>query len=224
MKHNTPRILSTKKLLPNQRALLLHAGFRLIEADFIKIEYRNTDLSHVLDHIIFTSKNAVKSVLQHKNSAGLKNKPCFCVGKKTARLLEQNGFKVIMQKNYAKELAAEILRDYAHYGFTFFCGNLRKDDLPEALSEHHVRFNEIEAYTTLMTPRKITSPLDGILFFSPSGVESYLAENSITDEVCLCIGTTTARSLEGVAKNIVIARAPEVESVIAGTAKYFEKI
>ncbi|MGS2762553.1 uroporphyrinogen-III synthase [Sinomicrobium sp. M5D2P9] len=224
MKHDNPRILSTKKLLPGQRDLLLYAGFRLIEADFIKIAYRDVDLISIKDHLIFTSSNAVKSVLQHKNSEALKNKPCFCVGKKTADLLKRNGFKVVVRKDYAKELATEILQNYANYRFTFFCGNLRKDDLPGTLSAHHIDFNEIEAYTTQLAPRKIASRPEGILFFSPSGVESFLTENNIADEICFCIGSTTAKALKGITKNIVIANTPEVESVIAGVAKYFKKI
>ncbi|MGS2741323.1 uroporphyrinogen-III synthase [Sinomicrobium sp. M5D2P17] len=224
MKHDNPRILSTKKLLPSQRDLLLHAGFRLIEADFIKIVYRDVDLIHVRDYIIFTSSNAVKSVLLHKNSETLKSKPSFCVGKKTAALLERNGFKVLVRKDYAKELTTEILQNYANHRFTFFCGNLRNDDLPGTLSAHHIDFNEMEAYTTYLAPRKIESRPAGILFFSPSGVESFLTENNITDEICFCIGSTTAKALIGVTKNIVIANTPEVESVIAKVAKFFKKI
>ena len=34
----SPRILSTKKLLPNQKQFLLNANFAVIEADFIEIK------------------------------------------------------------------------------------------------------------------------------------------------------------------------------------------
>ncbi|UGU18252.1 uroporphyrinogen-III synthase [Sinomicrobium kalidii] len=221
---DVPRILSTKKLLPRQRELLLHAGFRMTEADFITIGYKEMDLSAVKDHLIFTSRNAVKSVLQHKDSAVLKQKNCFCVGKKTSALLEQHGFNVTVQADYAKELASEIVQKHAGPGFTFFCGNLRRGDLPDTLTRHHVDFNEIEAYTTRLTPHKIKTPVTGILFFSPSGVRSYLKENTLDQEVCFCIGTTTADALKDRTENIVIANIPDVESTIARAAKYFKKI
>jgi uroporphyrinogen-III synthase len=51
---------------------------------------------------------------------------------------------------------------------------------------------EIVAYTTMLTPQAITSPADGILFFSPSGVESYLLKNSGKQLVAFCLGETTA--------------------------------
>ncbi|MBC9794621.1 uroporphyrinogen-III synthase [Sinomicrobium weinanense] len=221
---DTLRILSTKKLLPCQKDLLLHAGFQMVEADFIKVEYRDVDLSQVRDHLIFTSRNAVKSVLQHKGCGALKQKNCFCVGKKTRALLEQNGFNVITYTDYAAALAAEILQKYAHLSFTFFSGNLRRGDLPDTLTRHNIDFNEIESYTTRLTPHEIKTPVSGILFFSPSGIRSYLEKNTINDEVCFCIGTTTAGALEKITKNIVIANTPDVESTIASTAKYFKKI
>jgi len=52
-------------------------------------------------------------------------------------------------------------------------------------------------------PRPLGTPpkggekrFDGILFFSPSAVESYLKSNTIKDEMCFCIGETTAEALE----------------------------
>lgn len=221
---DTPRILSTKKLLPRQKDLLLHAGLRMVEADFITIEYREVDLSRVKSHLIFTSRNAVKSVLQHKDSMVLKQKSCFCVGKKTRALLEQNGFEVVIHTDYATELASEILQKYANLSFTFFSGNLRRGELPDTLTSHGIDFNEAEAYITRLTPHEIKPLPSGILFFSPSAVRSYLEKNTISDEVCFCIGTTTAGALKKVAKHIVIANTPDVESTIASATKYFKRI
>ncbi|TEB40719.1 uroporphyrinogen-III synthase, partial [Flavobacterium circumlabens] len=98
--------------------------------------------------------------------------------------------------------------------FTFFSGNLRRETLPQALKEADVKFNEIQVYDTSLTPQKIKTAPDAILFFSPSGVESYLKENIIKKEKCFCIGETTADALEKITKNIIIADQPTVEDVI----------
>ena len=74
--------------------------------------------------------------------------------------------------------------------------------------------NEIQVYETTLTPQKIKTPVEAILFFSPSGIESYLKENKIKNETCFCIGTTTASALEGITKNIVVADQPTIEDVI----------
>ena len=68
----------------------------------------------------------------------------------------------------------------------------------------------------------MTSKQDGILFFSPSGVESYFKLNSIKDETCFCIGETTAEALENKkVKNIIISEKPSVESVITQVIEYY---
>ena len=103
---------------------------------------------------------------------------------------------------------------YANESYTFFSGNLRKETLPKALKEAKITFNEIQVYETTLTPQKIKSPVEAILFFSPSGVESYLKENTIKKELCFCIGETTAEALVTKSKNILIAAQPSVENVI----------
>lgn len=211
---NQIRILSTKKLLSNQKQFLLNANFNLIEADFIKIGHKPFELKTINDNLIFTSQNAVHSLLKTPYSQKLKLKNVFCVGTKTKALLEENAFKVIAHTGYASDLAEIITLIYGKESFTFFSGNLRRDTLPDFLNEANIRFNEIEVYETYLTPQKINSPLDGILFFSPSAVESYLKDNKIKKELCFCIGTTTAKALEKTTKNIIIANQPSVENTI----------
>lgn len=215
---NQIRILSTKKLLSNQKQFLLNANFNLIEADFIKTENKPFELKTINDNLIFTSQNAVHSLLENPNSEKLipklREKNVFCVGLKTKALLEENGFNVIAYTGYAADLAEIIALIYSKESFTFFSGNLRRDTLPNFLKEANIPFNEIEVYKTHLTPQKISPPLDGILFFSPSAVESYLKDNKIKKEICFCIGNTTAEALEKATSNIIVANQPTVENTI----------
>ncbi|HEU4496501.1 MAG TPA: uroporphyrinogen-III synthase [Flavobacterium sp.] len=215
------RILSTKRLLPGQRQFLLNAGFALVEADFIKIENNNFKIEGNPSSLIFTSQNAVRSFLESQDSKNLKDKKIYCVGSKTKAMLEQNGFKVAVSKEYASELASAIANDHYDETFLFFSGNLRKDVLPEALKKAGVSFEEVEAYKTVLAPQKINSALNGILFFSPSGVESYLKENKIKEEQCFCIGATTAEALRQITENRIIAKHQTVENVIIQAIKYY---
>lgn len=217
------RILSTKKLQPNQKQFLLNADFRLIEADFIQIEFQNFGLNSTFDYLIFTSQNAVLSVLKNENNSFLKDKICFCVGIKTKQLLEKNGFKVENSFDYADELVDYLLENHPDKKFTFFSGNLRRDTIPTAFQKNNIVFEEIEVYKTILTPHKTDNQIDGILFFSPSAVQSYLKENSISNEICFCIGTTTAAEIEKSTKNIVIANRPTIENVIIQSINYFKE-
>ena len=211
---NTITILSTKILLSPQKQVLLDAGFTVTEANFIKTENSDFDLKGINDNLIFTSQNAAQSVLLHPKAEELKSKNVFCVGMKTKALLEENGFNVEVYLDYASDLAEIITLIYAKESYTFFSGNLRKETLPKALKTAKVNFNEIQVYETTLTPQKIKTPVDGILFFSPSAIESYLKDNKIKNEICFCIGETTASSLEKITRNIIIADQPSVENVI----------
>jgi uroporphyrinogen-III synthase len=216
-------IVSTKKLLPNQKQLLLDANIQLIEEDFIETTFLSPLLDGLGEALIFTSQNAVQSILQHPKCNELKSKNVFSVGMKTRDLLTQNGFNVIAYTGYASDLAEIISLIYSKESYTFFCGNLRRDILPNTLKENGITFNEIEVYETNITSKKITNKLDGILFFSPSAVESYLKLNTIKDEMCFCIGETTAESLENKKiKNIIIADKPSVENVISDVLEYYK--
>ncbi|HQZ25661.1 MAG TPA: uroporphyrinogen-III synthase [Flavobacterium sp.] len=211
---NQINILSTKTLLSHQKQTLLDAGFSVAEANFIKTENSDFDLKEINDNLIFTSQNAAQSVLLHPKSNELKSKTVFCVGIKTKALLEENGFNVEVYVDYASDLAEIITLIYSNESFTFFSGNLRKETLPKALKAAKVNFNEIQVYETTLTPQKIKTPVDGILFFSPSGVESYLKDNKIKNEICFCIGETTASTLDKTTRNIIVADQPSVDNVI----------
>lgn len=207
-------ILSTKILSNIQKEVLINAHFNVVEANFIKTEHQDFDLKNIKDNLIFTSQNAVHSILQHSKCEELKSKNVFCVGLKTKILLSENGFNVDVYTGYASDLAEIIILIHSSDSFTFFSGNLRRETLPEALKEGNVKFNEIKVYETTLTPQKVKETFDVILFFSPSGVESFLKDNTIKKETCFCIGETTAEALQKITKNIIVAENPTIEDVI----------
>ena len=208
------KILSTKILAEYQKKPLIEAGLELIENDFISTQIKSFELKNINESLIFTSQNAVESILQHPELEKLKTKKVYCVGLKTQSLLTDNGFEVIAYTDYAADLAEIITLIYKSESYTFFSGNKRRDTLPNALKEVGVVFNEIEVYETTLTPQKIKGTVDAVLFFSPSAVESYLADHKLKNEICFCIGETTASALENKTKNIIVAEQPTIEDVI----------
>ena len=61
----------------------------------------------------------------------------------------------------------------------------------------------------------IHKKVDGILFFSPSGVESYHSCNPAGEEKAFCIGNTTAEAAQRYWKEVVVAEKPTIDSVLA---------
>lgn len=216
-----PRLLSTKKLAPHQKELLLNAGFSFIEYEAIKIMPQDFILkTQIIKNAIFTSQNAVKVIL--KKDLNITN--CFCVGKKTRMLLNQNQYKVLEMETSSQDLAQLIAERYKDDYFTFFCGNRRRDELPQILKEKNIGFTEIEVYNTGLNTRKFQQKFDGILFFSPSGVQSFTAQNSLKNATAFCIGETTGAEAKKHTSAIEIAGSPAIENVIARAAKHFKMI
>ena len=218
------QILSTKKLSSEQKQALVKANIEVTEADFIQTQNKSFELKDLNENLIFTSQNAVHSVLADPKWEELKNKNVFCVGLKTKILLSENGFNVVAYTGYAADLAEIITLIYRSESYTFFSGNLRRETLPKALKEAKIKFNEIQVYETTLTPQKIKSSVKAILFFSPSGIESYLKENTIKKEICFCIGSTTSSALDKLTKNIIIADQPTIEDVIEEVVNYYKRL
>lgn len=216
-------LLSTKKLDPHQKELLLNSGFGVVDLDFISTNSIDFALSEIPKNLIFTSKNAVKAVLEHSRVEELKTKAVFAVGKTTTNFLSSHGFKVTATANYGAELAEKILAERPKEQFLFFCGKKRHPDLPEKLKKSNVFLEEIAVYDTLFTPKKLGRIFNGVLFFSPSGVESYCSKNELYASVAFCIGTTTASEAKKHTENVIIATRPSIENVIVQVVKYFNK-
>ncbi len=214
-------ILSTKKLSVAQKELILNSGLGFVEYDAIKIELLEVEMNDEVRHAIFTSKNAVKAVLNTTSQLNIKN--CYCVGDNTKKLLVDHGQNVIETAQNASDLAKIIVENYKNTSFQFFCGNLRRNELPDILKQHSVKLKEQIVYNTHMNSRIFDRVFDGILFFSPSGIQSYVAKNRIGDSITFCIGNTTASEAINYTDTVRVANKPTVENVIIQAIKYFKK-
>ncbi len=214
------QILSTKKLSKALKKKLFDAKIELVAKNFIQTKSISFETPQLNDYLVFTSKKAVKSVLKStiKNVHSI---ACLCVGNTTKDFLIKNGFQVIECANYAENLTQIIDSKYKENSFTFFCGNIRKNTIPDYFQQNRIDFNEVIVYETQLKPHKIDHHFDGILFFSPSGVNSFLKNNNLDNTTCFCIGTTTAKAVENRTKKIVIATQPTVENVIDEVIKYY---
>ncbi len=212
-------ILSTKKLSNSQKQLFLNSGLSLVEYNAITTEATDFKLpSKKIKNAIFTSKNSVNSI-----SGKVPVENCFCVGEKTADLANENGFHIQEIADYGKDLAEIIVQKYAEESFTFFCGNIRRDDIPEILKKNKIEFTEIEVYKTSLNPKPFSQEFDGILFFSPSAVQSFTDKNRLKDAMAFCIGKTTAAEAKKHTNHIITATKPSIENVIVQVVKYFKK-
>ena len=218
-------IYSTKSLSHDQTSIL-NSRIGVSSSDFITI--RNNRLKSILvkkpfENVVFTSQNGVEALLNNFSSVELDFTNIYCVGKRTKRLIEKQIGKVAHVENSAEKLANYLVENLESKNITFFCGNKRRDELPTILSENNIVVNEVECYQTQLTPRKIEDKYKGILFYSPTGVESYLKDNSTSESVAFCIGETTATEAKKHFKNVIVSKVSTVESVLKSANEYFKE-
>lgn len=178
-------------------------------------------LDNSIHNYLITSQNSVEAI----KNLDLKGN-FYVVGQKTAEKLNQNNFKVEVVKNYASELAEFILENESPKDWIFFCGNNRRDELFDKLTPNGHSIKEIQCYESNQIPHDLEGKnYDGIAFFSPLGVKSYLENNTILPEtIIFSIGKTTSEEVKFHTNNKIInAEIPLLESVVETINAYYEK-
>ncbi|KGL63950.1 hydroxymethylbilane synthase [Polaribacter sp. Hel1_85] len=217
-------IYSTKKLSELQKETLSPA-IGIKDSDFIKIRFNRIPpkvMKNEIENVVITSQNGVEALLNSFTRDEMNFKNIFCVGRRTKKLIENRIGKVAYVAKNAKKLADYLSKELKVEEVTYFCSDVRLDVLPAFLKAYDVVVNEVEAYKTMLSPEKISDEVTGVLFYSPSGIESYLKENG-TDKVAFCIGETTAKVARKHFDKVEVANMPSVDSVLELVNSYFSK-
>jgi len=217
-------ILSTKTLSNESLDILDVRLFNIIALNFITITPLPYDQSKVLsssNHWIISTKNTLNILLNDFSLSQLKDISFYCVGDKTSKLIADNNLNSITSAPSSVLLAQKIVEDYPTTNFTFICGEMRRNELDRILKNRKIRLNEFNIYSTTLSPSEIKTPIDGLLFFSPSAIQSYVLKNSIATETLFCIGNTTATEAKKHSANIIIAENQTFESVIESVKNHY---
>ena len=233
MQQNKITILSTRPLhveLINQAAEknIVIESISFIETEPIINQELKENISKLIPQsitVVFTSMNAVESVASHLNTI----KPdwkIFCIGSATKKLVKEYfGENVIAGTGEsAGALADEIINQKNITSVIFFCGDKRRDELPEKLKQRRIEVKEIEVYKTLETAQQIEKNYDAILFYSPSAVNSFFSANKINNKTVLfAIGNTTTNEIKKFTANkIITADEPSKEFLAEQAINYFQ--
>ena len=209
------RVFSTKSLSESQTKLF-HNVIASESSDFIKVRSNRIAPKVVKDgieNVIITSKNGVEALLDNFTKEELNFKNIFCVGRRTKKMIQQKIGPVNHTEKNAERLAEYLSKEMKGNSVTYFCSDLRLDTLSKILTENKIEVNEVEAYKTMYSPELVSESIDGVMFYSPSAVNSYLQKNT-TDKVAFCIGASTAKEAQKYFEKVEVAQIPTVESVI----------
>ena len=217
-----PLVLSTKKLRFHQLERLMGAQCDVIDYDALQIEIQPFSIPKKPNYWVFSSQNAVLSFLANPTASAHQN-PILCVGEKTKSLLEENGQKVIKTAPNMLELVDFIQKSMKNEHFLHICGNRKLADFAAGMQKSGISYAEVTAYHTHLVSRVQTPEPQGLLFYSPSGVESYLQTNSIGASWCFCIGETTATAVRPLTEHLTISPKPDADLLVAAAATHFRR-
>lgn len=173
-------------------------------------------------NIIFTSSNAVRSV-----TGILQNLPdwkIYCVGSETKKQVASffGESAILNHAGNAEDLSKKIVQQGLVKEAVFFCGDQRRDSLPDKLREEGILLKELVVYHTQLTPLRVTKEYDAILFFSPTAVASFFSLNTLSSKTILfALGETTAAAIRTVSENeVLLSPKPDKRALLQMAVEY----
>ncbi|MCW3160551.1 uroporphyrinogen-III synthase [Chryseobacterium oryctis] len=194
-------ILFTKNIEPDVLSKDLGENIWADSVEVIKttpIKIAPFDLKN--SSLIFTSVNGVNAFFQNhfkpnEDFTAKNYNKIYCVGEKTKKELRKYGFGTFKVLKNAETLSRFITCSCQYEKFLHFCGNLALSILDNELPLQNIRYKKIVIYNTEELNPVISKKYDAAVFFSPSGVRSFLKNNSLTNMKVFSIGETTSNEL-----------------------------
>lgn len=227
--NSAPHMMITRNKRLTREDDLEALGWKFTHHDFIRktIEIpARLSSSHIQENITITSQTGVQAFVEilHRFKLNKANHIVFCIGNATKDLALHAGLVVHGSAPDARSLADEILKHPSVKSITHVAGSLRRGELYQTLEQSGVVVSEIVAYRTELTPTRLDVKVDGIVFYSPSAVESFLQENPLPKSACFCIGQTTADHAKRMGCEWVYsANAPTDEALLTLITGHFSK-
>lgn len=233
MQETNIHILCTRPLSESLLETVQQEGIRMDILPFIETEpIQSIEIQQEIEQaliktaaVIFTSTNAVEAVAYY-----LDEQPdwrIYCIGNATRELVKKHFGEAAIAgtASGAAELAEAIVEDEPAEELIFFCGDQRRAELPEILESNGFELTELVVYHTVAVPHKITRTYNGILFFSPSAVDSFFSTNKVNGPALLfAIGNTTAKTIQKYSANkIIVGDEPGKEYLVEKMLEVFGK-
>ena len=226
-------IISTKELEPELIRQAQEQGITLTVQPFIEtFPLRSQQLTAIIHQlagnplkILFTSSYAITAIAEILQELIPESWKIYCLEGHTldtVRLLFPR-IPVLGSARDSRKLGKLIVESGDQGPFVFFCGNRRRPDLPETLNKASLPLEEIIVYKTINLSVAMDIPYDGVLFFSPSGAESFFSANVVPEgKICFAIGDTTAKMISSHTNNRVITcENPGREAMIGELIRHF---
>lgn len=216
------KILSTKMLSENAYERLLAAGHELTQYNAIEAETLPFSAAHY-PYYVCSSQNAVAALKEYwhrQDEVMLKQATWFCVGSQTGEALETLGLKVSRMAENAEHLIEETLKPL-NDRILWLSGVRKTRALEQFINNKGCDY--MDCYLTRLVEKSFNGTYDALLFFSPSGVDSFLKSNKLGQARAFCIGETTAAAARAHTEAISIASKATSMQLALEVIKHFKK-
>ena len=216
----------------------LKVDFRkFIQVDPVSMKEFRKQKIDILNHtaIIFTSRNAVDhlfSICEELKIEMPADMKYFCISEQTANYLQKyiviRKRKIFTGHRTAEDLI-EILKKHKNEKYLFPCSDIRKDDIPNFLSENDFQWSEAIIYRTVASDLSDLEDVyyDILAFFSPSGIHSLFTnfpDFKQNDTRIAAFGPTTAKAVRDHGLTLDIeAPLPNAPSMTGAIELYIKK-
>lgn len=204
----------------------------VIQLPLEKTAYNNSDAmlqrirNYDADNFIVMSPYAASWLIEHKHDFDqLPN--VYCLSAKQATRLKAEGFETSYpEKSSIKDLGRLVHRSYRKGRILFLKGNKSLRDLPEYLRKKGIQLLGEEVYRSFLYPQKSHEHnVDGVLFFSPAEVDSFVSGGNLVDKntTLFAVGETTGQVLKTYFANpVVVSPIKELKGYMQFAANYLK--
>jgi uroporphyrinogen-III synthase len=178
----------------------------------IPINRNITEINNTLPWV-FTSQKAVECM-----QGSLFPEKIYAIGERTAAKLPH----AMLPKVATARQLADLIKDNNEQEILFICGNKRRELLPQQLKSYGINVKEEVVYRTEILQKYVNlDSIDGLIFMSPSSVESLALNGGFQNLPTFAIGSTTAQALKEHGQKAIISNESSIQSLINTVNKYF---
>ena len=203
-----------RKIADETRNWLQENSVSFIDKPLIEIEFISPDFSlfntlkNKSKSWAITSNQAAKWLKKYHAEIGLKSTDSiFCISQKQAENLSDLSSEITISKqNNAKSLAELVTKKCVGKTVVYLKSDKSLNTFQAEIDSENIQLFETEVYRNLPVVQKLNADFDAWLFFSPSGIESFVDYGNIISEsaIIFAIGNTTGNRAKQIFSNQVI--------------------
>ena len=203
-----------RELSDETRKRLQKNNVSFIDKPLIKVEYNLPDflfferLENKDKYWVITSGWAALWLKKYHTEIALDTlNSIYCLSKKQAEVLSEISNRIVISKDKNANSLAELVNKKCNGKTVIYLkGDKSLNTLQTEIDSENIQLFETEVYQNLQVVQKLNTDFDAYLFFSPSGIDSFIAAGNLISKsaIVFTIGHATGNRAEQVFSSQII--------------------